>query len=157
MAKSLEKFKKYCLEHQIDIVVQEFPEGTRTSVDAAQALKTAVGNIVKSILFLVNAEPVLVLMTGDKRVSVQKLAQTLSVNVTNVTKADADTTREITGYPVGGIPPFGHDQPLKTLMDVGIPDKAECFVAAGTPDSIFALSGSHLQELTCPIVDNLAE
>lgn len=157
MAKSLIKFKKYCDDHHIDLGVQQFPEGTKTAVDAATALHTEVGNIVKSILFLVNKEPVLVLVTGDKRVSVLKLAGTLGVKVDQIAKADADTTREITGYPVGGIPPFGHDRLLKTLMDEAIPDRAECFVAAGTPTSIFSISGSKLKELTNPIVDNLAE
>ena len=157
MSKSLVKFQKYCLANKITIDVKLFPEGTKTAADAARALGTEVSNIVKSLVFLVNNEPVLVLMPGDKRVSLEKLAAALGASVSQVVNADAGTTRETTGYPVGGIPPFGHDRPIKTLMDNVIPGKPQCFVAAGTPTSIFALSGAKLQTLTDHIVDNLAE
>lgn len=157
MSKSLAKFRKFCLENNITVDIKSFLEGTRTAIDAAAALKTDVGNIVKSLLFLVGGEPVLVLMTGDKKVAVKKLAALLRVDESQVVKADADTTRIITGYPVGGIPPFGHDRELKTVMDEEVAVKPECFVAAGTPHSLFAISGARLKEIVEPIVDEVGE
>ena len=157
MAKSLARFKSYCQGVNFTPSIRQFSEDTKTAQAAAEALGVNVDSIIKSLIFLVNTEPIVILIPGDKRVAVEKLSQALGMSSTLVTKADADTARIETGFAVGGIPPFGHLKKLRTLMDVKMQDKPKCFLAAGTPDSLFEISAEKLQELTSAEIVDLAE
>jgi len=157
MAKSLERFVAFCKSNEINIDVQIFPEGTRTAANAAHALRTDVGNIVKSILFKAAGNPVLVLVPGNARVSTLRLSQNLGLPESEVVKGDADYTREQTGYAVGGIPPFGHVKVIKTFMDESLLFKDTLFAAAGTSEAVFKISPLDLKRFTNPVVADLAE
>src|SRR5574337_1448169 len=89
--------------------VVELADSTRTSAEAAAAIGTGVAQIVKSLVFLAGAEPVLVMASGANRVSMRKLAQRLGGPVR---RADADAVKRLTGFPIGGVPPVGHESPL---------------------------------------------
>ena len=157
MAKSLNRFKSYCQSVNFDPEIRRFDGGTKTAQSAAEALNVSVDTIIKSLIFLAGSEPIVVLMSGDKRVSVEKLSKVLGVSSTLVNKADADTARIETGFAVGGIPPFGHLKKLRTFMDVSMASKPLCFLAAGTPDSLFEISAEKLLELSNAEVADLAE
>jgi len=157
MAKSLARFKIYCQSVNFHPEIRQFNEGTKTATAAAEALGVNVDAIIKSLIFLVNTEPIVVLIPGDKRASVEKLSQILGVFVNSVAKADADTARIATGYAVGGIPPFGHLKKLRTFMDVALTSKPRCFLAAGTPDSLFEIDSEKLRELSNAEVVDVAE
>ena len=116
----------------------EFPAGTRTAVDAAAAIGCDVSQIVKSLVFRDGEDgpPVLVLCAGANTVDVQRLG---------LVKADADFVRAVTGYPIGGVPPWGWaTAPARTVIDRDLLVHAEIWAAAGTPRSVFPLSPSDL-------------
>jgi prolyl-tRNA editing enzyme YbaK/EbsC (Cys-tRNA(Pro) deacylase) len=117
--------------------VREFPEGTRTAQDAAAAIGCEVGQIVKSLVFLRDGEPVLVLCSGANTVDAQRLG---------LTKADADVVRRATGFAIGGVPPYAHPAPLETVIDEDLMGYDEIWAAAGTPRSVFPLTPAQLLE-----------
>ncbi len=121
-----------------EVDVHRYPAGTRTAADAAAAIGCDVAQIVKSLVFAADGEPVLVLTSGANRVDVERVADLLGA--TRVTKADADLVRSATGFAIGGTPPFGHPAPLPTLVDRDLLDHEVVWAAAGTPDSVFPLS-----------------
>ena len=92
----------------LDIRVTEFTTSTRTAEDAAQAVGCQVGQIVKSLLFVVRDQPTLVLVSGANRLDEKKLATLCGVGRKQVKRGDADTARQATGFAIGGVPPFGH-------------------------------------------------
>ena len=116
---------------------REFPEGTRTAQDAAAAVGCSVGQIVKSLVFVRDGEPVLVLCSGANTVDAQRLG---------LHKADADLVRRATGFAIGGVPPYGHPAPLETLVDEDLMAHDEVWAAAGTPRSVFPLTPAQLLE-----------
>lgn len=120
----------------------EFDEHTRTADDAARAIGVEVGQIVKSLVFLVDDEPVLALVSGDKQLDEAKLA--LAARGERVGRADADRVREATGYPVGGVAPIGHATPMRIFVDRTLLDHDVVWAAAGTPNCNFSADPSDL-------------
>jgi prolyl-tRNA editing enzyme YbaK/EbsC (Cys-tRNA(Pro) deacylase) len=116
---------------------REFPEGTRTAQDAAAAIGCSVGQSVKSLVFVRDQQPVLVLCSGSNTVDAQRLG---------LMKADADVVRRATGFAIGGVPPYGHPAPLDTLVDEDLLGHDEIWAAAGTPRSVFQLTPAELVE-----------
>jgi Cys-tRNA(Pro) deacylase len=126
--------------------VRELEADTSTAVLAAAALGTTVSTIVKSLLFLADGKPVLVLASGDRKVDARALARGLGVR--KVRMARPDEVRDIAGYAVGGVPPLAHKRPLQTLMDRHLLSHLTVFAAAGAPNAIFAIAPTRLLELT---------
>ena len=90
----------------LSIEPRSFPEGTKTAADAAAAIGVDVGQIVKSLVFLVDGEPVMALVAGDNQLDESKLSALRDGGT--VGRADADAVRAATGFPIGGVPPLGH-------------------------------------------------
>ena len=93
---------------------------TPTVPAAAAALGVTTGQIIKSLLFMIRDEPVLVIASGDTLVDRGILAARFGVGKKQIKLADAETVLRLTGYPAGGVPPFGHPAPLLTLLDRGV-------------------------------------
>jgi prolyl-tRNA editing enzyme YbaK/EbsC (Cys-tRNA(Pro) deacylase) len=103
------------LSHLLDeFEVRRFPEGTRTAQDAARAIGCSLGQIVKSLVFLAGGRPVVALVSGSNRLDTSALGRLAGEPVV---KADAEVTRTATGYAIGGVPPFGHAEPLAVYID----------------------------------------
>jgi prolyl-tRNA editing enzyme YbaK/EbsC (Cys-tRNA(Pro) deacylase) len=134
------------------IAVKEFPEGTRTAVDAAQAVGCELGQIVKSLVFVAGGRPVVALVSGANRLDERRLA---GVAGEPVKKADAETARAATGFAIGGVPPFGHATEVPVFMDRDLLGYAQVWAAAGRPDSVFVISPGRLQELSHATVIDL--
>lgn len=118
----------------------EFPDGTRTAADAAAAIGCEVAQIVKSLVFVRDGSPVLVLCSG---------ANTVDARALGLAKADAALVREITGFAIGGVPPYGwRTAPAETLLDEDLMALAELWAAAGTPRTVFPLTPVQLAERT---------
>ncbi|MGK2949430.1 MAG: YbaK/EbsC family protein [Acidimicrobiales bacterium] len=130
----------------LDLAHAEFPEGTRTAADAAAAIGVEVGQIVKSLVFLLDGRPVMALVSGANRLDEARLAAALGGAV--VERADATVVREATGYAIGGVPPFGHPQPLPLAVDEDLLGYDEVWAAAGTPRDVFPIAPSALLEAT---------
>ena len=122
------RFQQRLHERGLDVEVQVLPDSTRTAVEAAAAVGCEVGQIVKSLVFMRDGEPVMVLCAGDRRVAAKRLG---------LRAANADEARAATGFSIGGIPPLGHDQPLDTLIDESLRRFATVWSAAGTPYAVF--------------------
>lgn len=134
--------------------ILEFTEGTRTAEQAAAAVGTTAGQIVKSLVFLADGNPVLVLASGSHRVDPIKLAQACGAHVAR--RADADTVRRVTGFSIGGVPPVGHEQSLPIFLDADLLGYDAVYAAAGTPHAVFAIAPKLLQQITGALVVDVA-
>jgi len=139
----------------LEIEVREFPEGTRTAEDAARAIGVTVGQIVKSLVFLADGEPVVCLVSGVNRLDQAKLAT--AAGASRIERADADAVREATGFAVGGVPPFGHPRPLPVYCDDDLLTYDVAWAAAGTPSAVFSVDPKRLAEVTGARVVDLKE
>jgi Cys-tRNA(Pro) deacylase len=128
--------------HGLELAHAEFPEGTRTAGDAARAIGVEVGQIVKSLVFLLDGAPVMALVSGSNRLDEARLAATLGGS--EVARADAAAVREATGYAIGGVPPFGHATALAVVIDEDLLTYDEVWAAAGTPRDVFPITPTDL-------------
>lgn len=135
--------------------VMEFPQGTRSATDAARAIGTTLGQIVKSLVFLADGKPILVLASGRNRVDTGKLSRVSRAS--RIERADADRVRAETGFAVGGVPPVGHTTALPTFVDVDLLAYETVYAAAGTPTAIFPIAPSALVQVTAGRTVDLAE
>lgn len=110
--------------------VQELADSTRTAAEAAAAVGCEVGQIVKSLLFVVKGKPLLVLCAGDRRVDLAKLGESAA-------QARPDQVKSATGYAIGGVPPLGHTHELPTVVDETLRRFETVWCAAGTPHAVF--------------------
>src|SRR5262245_8996399 len=122
----------------LTITIKEFAESTRTAADAAQAIGCTVGQIVKSLLFVVDDQPIMALVSGANQLDEKKLATLCGVSRKKVKRAGAETARNATGFAIGGVPPFGHTKPLPIYIDQDFLQFEIIWAAAGTPNAVFA-------------------
>ncbi len=139
---------------QYGLEIRHFPEGTRTAEDAARAIGCEVGQIVKSLVFTAGGQPVVALVSGANRLDPRKLE---AVAGGEVEKAGAEVARRATGYSIGGVPPFGHAEPLPVFMDRDLERYDLLWAAAGRPDAVFPITPARLAELAGAQVAELAE
>jgi prolyl-tRNA editing enzyme YbaK/EbsC (Cys-tRNA(Pro) deacylase) len=137
------------------IEVRHFAEGTRTAQEAAQAVGASLGQIAKSMVFMADGKPVLVLTSGPNRVDAAKVAQHLGAS--QVRRASADEVRAATGFAIGGVPPFGHTQPLTVLFDRDLLQYDAIWAAGGTPNAVFAVEPRRLAEASGAVVADIKE
>lgn len=125
----------------------EMPASTRTAEEAAAACGCGVGQIVKSLVFrgAGTGRSYLLLVSGVNHVDEKRAAATIGEPLK---RPDADHVRAVTGYAIGGIPPFGHDTPLPTFMDRDLLSHAEIWAAAGTPRCVMKLDPQALRDAT---------
>lgn len=139
------RFESWLAESAVAIEVRQFPQGTRTAVEAAQAVGCDVAQIVKSLVFVAAGQPVVALVSGANRLDEKRLG---AVAGEPVAKADADTARGATGYSIGGVPPFGHATQVHVFMDRDLMQHRVVWAAAGRPDSVFEIEPERLRELS---------
>lgn len=121
----------------IHIEVRQFPEGTRTAVEAAAAIGVGVGQIVKSLVFGVDDEVVMALVSGENTLDESRLAA--AAGGKRCARVDADAVRAATGFPIGGVPPFGHRTQLRIFIDPDLLQFDEVWAAAGTWHDVFGI------------------
>jgi prolyl-tRNA editing enzyme YbaK/EbsC (Cys-tRNA(Pro) deacylase) len=121
----------------LDIEIQELSDSTRTAQEAADAVGADVGQIVKSLVFVDGDGPVLCLCAGDRRVDTAKLGG-------DVRQARGDEVREATGFAIGGVPPLGHDRPVRTVVDESLRRFETLWCAGGTPHAVFPVGTEQL-------------
>ncbi|MGV3760359.1 MAG: YbaK/EbsC family protein [Actinomycetota bacterium] len=151
---SVARVRAAAAERGLVIEPRRFPAGTRTAQDAADAIGVAVAQIVKSLIFAVDGEIVLAYVSGANQLDEAKLAE--AAGGAHCQRVDADLVRSTTGFPIGGVPPFGHATPLRVFIDRHLLDHDEVWAAAGTPMDVFALSPADLQRASGGIVCDLA-
>jgi prolyl-tRNA editing enzyme YbaK/EbsC (Cys-tRNA(Pro) deacylase) len=155
MSAAADRFERAARERGLRIDVQGFPAGTKTAPEAARAVGCEVGQIVKSLVFVADGEPLLALTSGANRADVAKLADLAGAR--EVRRADADEARATTGFAIGGTPPFGFHRPIRVLMDRDLLAYDEVWAAAGTPDSVFRIAPDELRNAAGAEVVDLRE
>jgi prolyl-tRNA editing enzyme YbaK/EbsC (Cys-tRNA(Pro) deacylase) len=135
----------------LDIAVREMTDSTRTAEEAAAACGVTVGQIVKSLIFTgaTTGKPYLLLVSGTNRVNEKGVAVHLGEKLK---RPDADAVRVLTGFAIGGIPPFGHASALATYMDRDLLQYDVIWAAAGTPKAVFRTEPGALQTATGAVV-----
>jgi prolyl-tRNA editing enzyme YbaK/EbsC (Cys-tRNA(Pro) deacylase) len=152
---SLERVRAALAAHGLGgLAVREFSESTATAAAAAAAIGIQVEQIVKSLVFMAGEQPILVLASGPNRVDVHKLGV---LTGEPITRASADQVRQHTGFAVGGVPPIGHAQPLATYIDRDLLEYDEVWAAAGTPNTVFAITPPDLVRITGGTVDDVKQ
>ncbi|QJE73442.1 YbaK/EbsC family protein [Aerophototrophica crusticola] len=144
--------------HPIHVV--EFSALTRTAAEAASVIGCEVGQIAKSVIFRTRDgnQPVLVVASGSNRVNEAAVARHLAgvLGGDRLAKADADFVRSRTGYPIGGVPPLGHEvPPLAVLFDRDLLEHGTVWAAAGTPNTVFPIAPGSLRDLIGATVETV--
>jgi Cys-tRNA(Pro) deacylase len=139
----------------VDVEPRNFPEGAKTAQDAADAIGVDVGQIVKSLIFGVDGELVLAYVSGSNQLDEKKLAA--AAGGATCKRVDADAVRTSTGYPIGGVPPFGHLNPLEVFIDPDLLQYNEVWAAAGTWHDVFAIAPEDLVRASGGTVTDLAK
>jgi Cys-tRNA(Pro) deacylase len=138
----------------IDAVILPMAGHTSTVSDAARELNVDTDQIIKSLIFMAADRPVLVINNGTARVDRKKLAAILGVGRKRVKFANAEQALEITGYVVGSMPPFGHHQKLRTLVDSAVAEMRGIYGGGGDIDAMMRLTPAELLRVTeAEIVD----
>jgi len=140
-------------ERGLEINTKRFPEGTKTAADAAAAIGVTVGQIVKSLVFGVDGEIVMALVSGSNQLDEKKLA--LAAGGAKCARVDADAVREATGYPIGGVPPFGHSTQLRVFVDPDLLQYDEVWAAAGTWNDNFGAAPADIVRVSGGVVTDL--
>ncbi len=140
-------------ERGLEINTKRFPEGTKTAADAAAAIGVTVGQIVKSLVFGVDGEIVMALVSGSNQLDEKKLA--LAAGGAKCARVDADAVREATGYPIGGVPPFGHSTQLRVFVDPDLLQYDEVWAAAGTWNDNFGAAPADIVRVAGGTVTDL--
>lgn len=137
------------------IQVQRLAADTSTASLAASALGTTVAAIVKSLLFVADGTPVLILAAGDRKVDRRRVA--LLCGAPSARLAKPDEVLEMTGYAIGGVPPVAHATALQVLMDASLLRHETVYAAAGAGNAIFAVPAARLAEIAGARVVDVTE
>ena len=127
----------------------------RTAKDAADSLKCEVGAIVKSLLFKAENNFLICLIAGDRRCSLNKLKKFL--NKKDVSMANAEEVKKITGFSIGGVSPVAHSSSLEILIDNSLNRFPFVFAAAGHPNCVFKITYEKLIKITKGLEKEISE
>jgi prolyl-tRNA editing enzyme YbaK/EbsC (Cys-tRNA(Pro) deacylase) len=137
---------------QVDARIDEFSSSTRSAPEAAAAVGTSVGQIVKSLVFYAGDRPVLALVSGANQLDPERLGRLTGAPIK---RPDARGVREVTGYAIGGVPPVGFPTPIPTYVDRDLLGYDVVWAAAGTPRHVFAITPTELLRITRGTVADL--
>jgi prolyl-tRNA editing enzyme YbaK/EbsC (Cys-tRNA(Pro) deacylase) len=144
----------------VELDVRVFDESTHTAADAAATVNAELGQIVKSLVFVAaledgTLEPILCLVSGPNRVDLARLAAVTGAR--DLRRATAREAQELTGFVIGGIPPFGHSRAVRTVMDPDLGRFETVWAAAGTPTAVFPVPPATLRILANATVSPITE
>jgi len=125
--------------------VVELADSTRTAAEAAAAIGTTVAQIAKSLVFLADGAPILVIASGVNRVDTRKVGAVVGAKLT---QANADDVKRLTGFPIGGVAPLAHATPPRVFLDRDLMQYADIWAAAGTPHAVFHTTPDELVRVT---------
>ena len=148
-----EKVKDAARELGLDVTVTTLERSTKTVKDAAVAVGCAEAEIAKSIVVVCDGDPVVCVTSGAHRVDVERVA--LALDCAEVRPATRDEVRAATGFPVGGVPPFGHGLPV--LFDESLLHHERIWAAGGDSNSLFEVDPRELIRCTSAQVVLLGE
>lgn len=154
MKPAAERVSAALRELGVETEIVEFSESTHTAAEAAAAVGATVGQIVKSLVFMAGAQPILALVSGAHQVDTARLSAEAGAPIT---RANADIVRSATGFAIGGVPPVGHASALPTYCDAALQQYELVWAAAGTPNAVFAITPAELIRVARARVVELAK
>jgi prolyl-tRNA editing enzyme YbaK/EbsC (Cys-tRNA(Pro) deacylase) len=137
-----EKVNTRARELGLDVEVTTLERPTRTVQEAASAVGCQAGEIAKSLVFIGDGDPVLVIASGAHRVDMDKVADVL--DFAEVRQATPDEVRVATGFAIGGVPPFGHDLPV--VLDETLLSYEHVWAAGGDGNTLFSVEPRKLAD-----------
>jgi Cys-tRNA(Pro) deacylase len=146
---------RYIEENGIAAEIVFLAQETPTVEAAAEAVGARPEQIGKSLLFLVDGRPLLVVANGMTRIDYKRLADHLAISRRRLKLANAEQVVAITGYPVGTVPPFGHRRPLPTLLEARVLEQTELYVGGGAINALVHLATAELRRVTAALVASL--
>lgn len=154
MSESVERVRAALVKAGHADTISEFPEGTRTSQDAANAVGCTVAQIAKSIVLRAGEQVVLVVASGPNRVDLAKISGAIGAPVKS---ADGRWVRDVTGFAIGGVPPVGHTGNVRIFIDADLMALDPIWAAAGTPRHVFRTAAKDLARMTGGTVMDVKE
>jgi prolyl-tRNA editing enzyme YbaK/EbsC (Cys-tRNA(Pro) deacylase) len=157
---AIQRVREAAARKGVTLEVHTFAETTHTAEDAARTVGADLGQIVKSLVFVCPTEedalePILCLVSGPNRVDLARLAAVLGEQ--DIRRATAREAQELTGFTIGGIPPFGHGRPVRTVMDPALTQYPVVWAAAGTHTAVFPVPPATLRVLSNATVAPIVE
>jgi prolyl-tRNA editing enzyme YbaK/EbsC (Cys-tRNA(Pro) deacylase) len=156
---SIQRVLDAAARKSVVLEVRVFDEPTHTAAEAAAAVGAELGQIVKSLVFVVptreGPEPLLCLVAGHNRVDVARLAAVSGS--ADVRRASAREAHDLTGFAIGGIPPIGHLRPVRVIMDPDLGRYPVVWAAAGLSNAVFPVPPATLRILSNATVAPIAE
>ncbi len=141
--------RAYLRQHQLPGRVHVFQQDTPSVEAAAQAAGVRVEQIVKTLLFFVAEQPVVVITIGPQRVDYRSLARHFGVSRKKVRLARADEVQAHTGYPVGAVPPLAHAHPARAvLMDPAVLEQPVIWAGGGGRNALLEMPSAALRAAT---------
>lgn len=147
----------FCADNQLAVRIIHLPMSTQTVSTAAQALGCSPEQIVKTVLFLVNAQPVITIVNGLGRIDKTAIASHYHFGKKRVRLASSDEVKQYTGYAVGALPPFGHMNVLPTLLDLGVLQQSTIFAGGGSENALIEMSPEMIERAVPVIKLNLLQ
>ena len=147
----IKKLKEY--DEKLEVIVLD--NSARTAQDAANTLNTEVGSIIKSLFLCTKNSFLLCLVAGDKRCSLNKVKKIL--NEKDVSMANPEDVKRVTGYTIGGVSPTGHLIKIKIYIDENLKNFDSIFAAAGHPNAVFEIDFENLKSLTSGVTKEITE
>lgn len=154
---SSEHLQRFIESNHIDATILPMNGHTSTVSDAARELGVETDQIIKSLVFMAADSPLLVINNGLSRVDRKKLAVLMGVGRKKVKFATAEQVLEMTGFVVGSMPPFGHRQRLRTLVDPAVMALKTIYGGGGNIDAMMRLTPRELLKVTGAEVQALSE
>lgn len=151
---NIQRVTAHASAHGVEVAVRRCSTTTRTAEDAAAQIGCDVAAIVKSLVFLADGAPIVVLCSGADRVDVEKL--NTAVGAGTVRRATADEAKAATGFPIGGVAPFGHLTRCAVFADAQLLGQPTVWAAAGLPDAVFEITPDALIRASGARVADLA-
>ena len=156
--KSVKKARAALLAAGLEDRVIELKKTAKTAEDAAKAVGTELGSIVKSLVFMIGDQPVMALVAGDHTCKLDALPRALALDEAyeqagnKVKRGNAAQVRAATGFAIGGVSPAGLKGELPTVIDVSLKRFETVYAAAGHPRCVFPTTVADLKRLTGGIV-----
>jgi prolyl-tRNA editing enzyme YbaK/EbsC (Cys-tRNA(Pro) deacylase) len=156
----IQRVREAAARKGVALDIRVFDESTHTAADAAATVNAELGQIVKSLVFVVPAddgtlEPILCLVSGPNRVDLARLAAVTGAR--DLRRATAREAQDLTGFVIGGIPPFGHVRSVRTVMDPDLGRFETVWAAAGTSTAVFPVPPATLRTLANATVAPITE
>jgi Cys-tRNA(Pro) deacylase len=147
--------RAYLQSHNVQAEVMYLEKPTPTVTDAADAVGVEPDQIIKSLLFLVNDKPVLAIANGLRDVDRRSLARYFEVGRKRVKLAGPETVLDISGYPVGAVPPVGWKTEVQAFIDPNILRYERVYAGGGEINALVEISPGDIQRLSGAVEHDL--